>query len=256
MEQLSLSWTSSAEDDPGSGRPAISSDDAVLSFARVFRRMGLRRPLPDFRVEYRPYAGLRSTVHLKGNVVRVRLSDLMADSTPIVIEALAEILLAKLFRREASREARECYLAFVFNESTRRRIEETRRERGRKRQRPAQGACFDLEEIFADLNFRYFDGGLPTPRLGWSSKRSRTILGHYDSAHSTITISRLLDSPKIPRYAVEYLVFHEMLHIRYPVERLGHRRVVHSEEFRQAEQSFPYYEEARRRLKLTSARIE
>jgi hypothetical protein len=49
---------------------------------------------------------------------------------------------------------------------------------------------------------------------------------------------------------VEYLMFHEMLHIRYPVEREGHRRVVHPRGFREAEKKFPRYEQARRRLLL------
>jgi predicted metal-dependent hydrolase len=52
---------------------------------------------------------------------------------------------------------------------------------------------------------------------------------------------------------VEYLVFHEMLHIRYNTERRGHRRVVHSAEFREAEKKFPKYEQARRRLKMICA---
>jgi predicted metal-dependent hydrolase len=80
-------------------------------------------------------------------------------------------------------------------------------------------------------------------------KLSRTILGHYDSAHATIIISRVLDSPTVPSYLVEYLVYHEMLHIRYPVERRGHRRVVHSQEFRAAEKKFPRYEQVRRKLR-------
>jgi len=41
-----------------------------------------------------------------------------------------------------------------------------------------------------------------------------------------------------------------MLHIRYPVERDGHRRVVHSRGFREAEKKFPKYEQARRKLRL------
>jgi hypothetical protein len=45
------------------------------------------------------------------------------------------------------------------------------------------------------------------------------------------------------------LVFHEMLHMRFPVERNGHRRVVHSREFRKAEREFPKYEEARKSLR-------
>jgi hypothetical protein len=37
--------------------------------------------------------------------------------------------------------------------------------------------------------------------------------------------------------------------MRFPVERNGHRRVVHSREFREAERVFPKYEEARKSLK-------
>jgi hypothetical protein len=171
----------------------------------------------------------------------------------MVLEALAEILLARIFRGRPSQEARACYLAYVLGPPMRPRIDEVRRERGSKRLLPAAGRRYDLQEIFAKLNRRFFQGELPRLRLGWSRKRSRTLLGHYDSAHAAISISRRLDSPLVPRYLVEYLVFHEMLHIRYPVERRGHRRVVHSPEFRKAERKFPKYEQARRQLKLMCA---
>lgn len=229
--------------------PSADVATALAAFIRVFRRMELKRPLPEFHLEYRPYAGLRSTISLRGNRVNVQISDVLAESPLIVLEALAEILLAKLFRRRPSREARDCYLAYVFRESTRSRIEEVRRTRGYKRQRPARGRCFDLLEIFTELNSRFFQGQVAAPGLGWSTNRSRTILGHYDSAHHSITVSRWLDSPSVPRYLVEYIMFHEMLHIRYPVERHGNRRVVHSREFQQAEKKFPQYEQVRRKLK-------
>jgi hypothetical protein len=221
----------------------------VAAFARVLRRMDLNRPLPALTVDFRPYAGLRSTIKLHGNQLTVFISDLLADAPVLVLEALAEILLSKLFRRRISREARECYLAYIFRESTRQRIEQVRRVRGYKRQRPACGRCFDLAEIFSALNARFFGGRLARPRLGWSPKRSRTVLGHYDSAHDSITISRWLDSPSVPRYLVEYIMFHEMLHVQYPVVRNGHRRAVHPREFQDAEKKFPKYEQARRLVK-------
>jgi predicted metal-dependent hydrolase len=52
---------------------------------------------------------------------------------------------------------------------------------------------------------------------------------------------------------VEYVVYHEMLHMRFPTARNGHRRVVHSAEFRQAEKQFPKYEAALRQLKRLTA---
>ncbi len=232
--------------------PRTHPDPAPV-FARVFQRLGFNRPLPEFRVSYFPYAGLRSKIRLRGNVIEAGISDLLLDARPLVLEALAEILLCKLFRRKPSGEARDCYLAFARHADTTRRIEEVRRSRGAKVIRPPRGFFFNLQEIFDDLNRRFFKGEIHVQLLGWSAVRSRTVLGHYDSAHSSITISRWLDSARTPRYLVEYVVFHEMLHAVYPVGRNGHRRVVHSAEFRAAERKFPLYEQARRRLKQLSA---
>jgi hypothetical protein len=248
--QLSLMPAPSFEQAVAPGTPLVQT------FERVFRRLAIRRPVPAFQVEFRAFAGLRSTIHLRGGQARVRISDVLQPAPPLVLEALAEILVAQLFRRQASREARECYMAYVFKPAVRRRIDGARRRRGYKRLLPPQGRCYDLEKIFADLNRRFFAGRLGLVQLGWTPRRSRTILGHYDSAHRAISISRWLDSPEAPPYLVEYLVFHEMLHARYPVKRQGHRRVIHSAEFRVAEKRFPEYEQAVRQLRRLCGSLE
>ena len=84
-------------------------------FARVFRRLGIRRSVPDFHIEFRPFSSLRSNIALQGNRARVRISDILMEAPPIVLEALAEILLTQLFRRRPSEEARECYMAYIFD---------------------------------------------------------------------------------------------------------------------------------------------
>jgi len=228
---------------------AVSYEPAEL-FLRVFRRLRLGAVLPSLRVELRPFAGLRSTICLRKGQLEVCLSDVLQDAPVLVLEALAEILLCKVYRRRASREARECYLAYVLRPVVRHRIDQARRQRGSKRLLPPHGRWHNLEEIFQRLNRQFFKGELSLTRLGWSLHKSRTTLGHYDAGHGMIVINRALDTPEAPALLVEYLVFHEMLHMRFPVERNGHRRVVHSREFRKAEREFPKYEEARKNLKL------
>jgi predicted metal-dependent hydrolase len=223
--------------------------DLAEVFRRVLGRLRIKSPIVSVDARFHPFAGLRSTITVRNAAVKARVSDVLSEASPLVLEALAEILLARIFRRRPSREARECYLAYTFRPAIRSRIDAARRERGSKRSLPARGRHHDLEEIFHELNHRYFNNQIPPSRLGWSRQNSHRILGHYDSGHGTIIISRKLDAPAVPRYVVEYVVYHEMLHIRFPVERRGQRRVIHSREFREAEKKFPKYEMACRQIK-------
>ena len=231
------------------GLPFLPTLDLSEVFRRVFSRLRIKSPVVSIGARFHPFAGLRSTIRVRDGAVKARVSDVLAEASPLVLEALAEILLARVFHRRPSREARECYLAYTFRPAIRSRIDAARRERGSKRLLPPRGHHHDLEEIFHQLNDLFFDGEIPTSRIGWSHHHARRILGHYDSGHRTIIVSRKLDSLSAPRYLVEYVVYHEMLHIRFPVERRGQRRVVHSREFREAEKKFPQYELACRQLK-------
>jgi predicted metal-dependent hydrolase len=129
-------------------------------------------------------------------------------------------------------------------------LQRIRRERGRKHKSSAKGSTYDLEEIFEDLNLRLFGGMMSRPELGWSLHPSRSTLGHYDPSHHAIVLSKVMDSPKVPRLVVEYVMFHEMLHLRHPVEHNGVRRRVHTREFHEAERKFPRLVEAKALLKL------
>ena len=245
--------------DRSPARPRSPSDGAAVlrqtaeaaeSFARAFRRLRLAQPPPLFRVSFRHFTGLRSAIRIQGgNAIEAQLSDLLREAPPLVIDAIAEILITRLFRRRTSREANDCYNAWAASPGVNQRIEEIRRARGRKRLMHPQGHHFNLREIFDDLNARFFEGRIEVARIGWSPNRSRRMLGHYDSSHRTITVTRWLDGPRVPRYVVEYLVYHEMLHAQFPVERRNQRRVVHSDAFRKAERTFPDYERADRWIK-------
>ena len=74
-------------------------------------------------------------------------------------------------------------------------------------------------------------------------------LGIWATAHNAIVISRIFDQFLVPRYAVEYIVYHEMLHLKHPVRLRGSRRCVHSAEFQAEEKLFPQLEQANAFLK-------
>jgi predicted metal-dependent hydrolase len=96
---------------------------------------------------------------------------------------------------------------------------------------------------------RFFHGLLGRPTLTWSAHHARRMLGHYDAAHNTIVVSRVFDRADTPRCAIEYLLYHEMLHLKHPVRVKAGRRCVHSREFQTEERLFPHLEEAKAYLK-------
>ena len=57
-----------------------------------------------------------------------------------------------------------------------------------------------------------------------------------------------MDRPNVPRYAVEYVLYHEMLHVKHPTRRSGCTLLSHSPEFRAEEKRFAEFERARKAL--------
>ena len=218
-------------------------------YQRVWRELRPRAPLPRFAIEYRPFANVNSFIRADNGIVKIRMADLLEGAPAPVHEALAFILLSKLYRKSIPEKYNRRYRLFLGREDVRRKMLLLRQLRGRKHVGGTEGQCWDLAEIFEDLNRRFFHGLLARPELGWSRTRSRTMLGHFDPAHNAIIISRVFDRPTVPRLLVEYIVYHEMLHLRHPVEHRHGRRSVHTREFREGERDFPHLAEAKALLK-------
>jgi len=233
-------------------RESAARENPEMIFLRVFRTLRPRTPAPQVDLQFRPLANASSRVSWAGGRLTVLLAEVFRDSPYSVQEALAWILLSKLFRRAAPAKHLDRYRRFVNRRDVTRQMEQLRRKRGRKLCLPAQGKFFDLVAIFEELNLRFFWGLMARPEIGWSQSHSRTILGHYDTAHHTIILNRALDEERVPRFVVEYVMYHEMLHLRFPEQKRGMRRCVHTAEFKSAEQRFPEYARAQSWLKLWS----
>jgi predicted metal-dependent hydrolase len=200
-------------------------------------------------VRFERFAGANSLIRYAEGRLLVRITDLLEAAPAPVMEALAFILLAKLLRKRISAIHSHRYRLFLNRREMRQRTQMVRLERGRKLCLDPKGEVYDLEHVFEKLNQLHFHGLMARPLIGWSLRRSRTRLGHFDPSHNMIVVSRVFDQPTVPVLALEYVMFHEMLHLRFPVEHTGARRCVHTKEFKAAEQEFPNVEEAKQLLK-------
>jgi len=224
--------------------------DRILHiFQETYRELRPRAPMPELGVEFFAFVNINNTIRLREGRLFVRLSDLLEGAPDLVLRAIAHILLAKMYRKPIERAQANRYRRYISRQDISQKAHLVRQMRGRKRIESAQGRAYNLESIFEDLNQRFFYGLLARPQITWSRDHARNRLGHYDPAHNAIVVSRVFDHPRVPSYAVEYIVYHEMLHLKHPVKLRGSRRCVHSTEFQAEERLFPQLDEAKAFLK-------
>jgi hypothetical protein len=228
---------------------AASSDSNEAIFSRVYKEISRGKNVPEIVCIVRPYVNTMGKLHLKEGILEVRLNEIVAGAPSTVREALAWILLSKLFRRPAPAHWSAHYRRYMNRKEIRRTHQVVRQVRGRKYVSGPAGEVYDLDPMFDELNGQYFGGWMQKPQLGWSRRPSRSLLGHFDSAHNAIILSRILDRKEVPRLAVEYVLYHEMLHLKHPVQHRGSRRCVHSREFHADEKLFAGLAEAKEALK-------
>ena len=220
------------------------SPELIPIFQQEYRALRPRAPMPPITVRFRRFTSLNTTIRLREGHLHVSLSDLLEGAPEPVLRAIAHILLAKLYKKPIEPAHNVRYKRFASSAAVTRQTELIRSARGNKRYFGPEGRYYHLEEVFDTLNERFFGGLLGRPALTWSEHMAKRSLGHYDAAHNTIVVSRVFDRPSSPRYAIEYLLYHEMLHLKHPVRMRGLRRCVHSREFKAEEAQFPQLAEA------------
>jgi len=213
-------------------------------YRATFARLQPDREPPPVNVVFYPYVNVNHTIRVRNGKVVVRISTMLKASPENVHQALALILVSKLLKKKVPSSADRVYGEFTADPGFRSRALAHKKEKGRKVLSGAEGEAYDLREIFDTLNSDYFGGDLPRPALSWSGTKTFRRLGHYDEAHNAIVVSKSLDSRSIPAFVVEFVVYHEMLHIKHPTIHRNGRRYSHTPAFRRDEMKYDYFDEA------------
>jgi hypothetical protein len=123
----------------------------------------------------------------------------------------------------------------------------------RKRNAPlvSKGKHHDLLALHQKLNDRYFGGSVGSVLITWGKRPTtkaterRTIkLGSYSAVDRLVRVHPALDRKWVPRYFVEYIVYHEMLHHVIPGSRGLGRVNMHPPEFKEREREFRHFQRA------------
>lgn len=223
---------------------SVPPERLAVIYREAFRAIDKDRDPPPVEVDFYPYVGINHTIRIRKGTAFVRIAEICRQMPKDVHRALAYILVSKIFRRRVPQWAQDAYGAYQKSPELRELAAENRRKMGRKVVTTHKGEHFDLVAIFDRLNKKHFDGRLPRPVLTWSARRTYRILGHHDSTHDTIVVSRSLDDKSTPPFVVDYVVFHEMLHIHHPTVHHNGRRYNHTPAFRRDEEKFEHYHAA------------
>jgi len=119
---------------------------------------------------------------------------------------------------------------------------------------PSRGRAHDLNEIFARVNNDYFGGLMLKPILTWNRTLTARKFGHYQPGRDTIMISVTLDDPEVPAFALDFVMYHELLHKKHGIMTVNGRRLSHSPAFRAEERRFAQYHEAERLIRELALR--
>ncbi|MBI4399587.1 M48 family metallopeptidase [Candidatus Micrarchaeota archaeon] len=198
------------------------------------------KPVPTFnqivyssRIRfYNAYASLRNSE------ITIKLSKNYENVNRSVVIGVLQSLLSRIYRKKiVTQRMRE---AGIF-------LEQQRKE---YRPRIKNETPQELKESFQRINLEYFDNLLQMPLLNWGRDSYRR-LGQYVGTFNLIRISRRLE--KSPPYVLDYIMYHEMLHLQRDRNRKKHAKV-HTKEFNTLEESFKLVKDAKRWIKENLSR--
>lgn len=178
----------------------------------------------------------------RGPVYRVRLHHMFVTAPPRVTRALARYI--------AENEIGASRFLSRFIEENQHVIRRAPRRRAPALTLETRGEVYDLQEVFDELNNLYFEGKIDA-RITWGARggqrRRRTSIkmGSYSVEERLIRIHPALDRRFVPRYFLDWIVYHEMLHQVHDMPVISGRRQFHTAEFLAQESNFEHYERSR-----------
>ncbi len=215
-----------------------------MDISKVFDSVASSLGVGHASAEFGHFSDLKHTWRRHGRSVSFKISDYLADAPDDVIESLAWYLMSRAY--DVTVPDCQCgeYLEYVRS----RKMWENNRSLYLSR---ARGLCAeplgqrrDLRTVFDYVNSTYFRGTIRDPMLAWVDESPAKRLGYYFEPLNLLAVNRVFDSERVPRYVLEFVVYHELLHHVDAESGRRRRRVQHTKGFREQERKFSSWADA------------
>ena len=228
------------------------SQFVIVNLTDTFRRVNNQMSNGRVRASFYPYKELKHSWRTCDGALSFRVSDYMKGVPDEVMESLAWHLLCRARKKECPKGMAERYTALVHS----RDFWEPRRLRYLSRSRNLsfrpKGNSRDLGEVFSYVNEYHFGSEVSRPDLAWIRESPRSRVGFYHPPLRILAVNRALDSDYIPRFVLEFVMYHELLHDRIGPSVLPSRSIRHTKEFRTRERQFSQFDLAQEWLRKIS----
>ncbi|EMS84622.1 SprT-like domain-containing protein [Leptospira noguchii] len=198
-----------------------------------------------FGIKFYPYSNLGSSIRISSEKLEFKIHSSYLNSELENLEAVIDLLLFKLLKHPIPDGLEDTIRKFYKNHTD----QKISSNKNRKQVQRSSSQNKKLREILEKLNDSYLKIDLSNLEIFWGKSKSTTRLGHYDPTHTMIVINPILSIPSVPDFVLEYIVFHELLHVYFPVIRKQGRNVIHGREFKKLEKKFLHYKQANSWLK-------
>jgi hypothetical protein len=173
------------------------------------------------------------------------VSDYLKDAPPDVMRGMAETIFSKISRKARNHYPKEM-LEWITSDDFVKSKQPIYLTRARNLTGTAAGEHVDLNEAYrrlADMGLVSFDEDLV---ISWTKQPNMKRVGYCSVLMKVIVISSIFDSPSIPTFGSDFVLYHELIHMSKGFDPFGQR---HGIDFHVLEHLYPMRKEAEEWLK-------
>ena len=212
-----------------------------------FRTVGREYGYDNVDAEFVAFKELKIKWQRSYGKAEFKVSDYLSDAPADILDDIAKTLFSKISGSDAE------YPDAMNDWMTSREFLEEKQpvylRRSRNLTRTMRGDHRNLEDSYERLIKSGMIKHDPDVHISWTRDPNVRRVGYCSVLMKVVAISSIFDSTTIPEFVLDYVLYHEFIHIEAGFNPFGRK---HGPEFTKRERQYPQYEEAEDWLKRLS----